>query len=299
MTSNIHSTELRNLAPRGRRTTWLGVLVCLGLLSGLAAPQPAYAHSACCDHVHGFFPNDKNNVCKAVADCDTWGGFCSEKMWDTYAYCSCILPRAYELAYLNAMTPLGGAVPAASTSITYLTSIGPESLGGIRFDGQVASEFPAGGPAAAAGLVTLSYGSFSELELIPVTVDEVDLEFPPGTIQGQPSGFISATLSPGPQGPLFYNFFTGEIVGTGQVDLVLNNDVHGDTTIRGLLSADVDGGGGSGGGGGGGLQLSIQGTSESLATPVPVISDVGRLILIGLIGALVAILVWARRPVTG
>lgn len=249
------------------------------LLLAIAAPSPALAHSACCSHVHtgGVFDN---NSCSVAADCSAdWDGLCTEKGLGNppfYLYCSCVLARAYALAYINAMPALGGTLPAANTTVLYQTAISANSFGGLLFDDAVVSEW-APSAAGPGGIITLSYGVIEDPTDVPVTVDDVTLEFPPGTIAGEASGTITAALPAGSNPVLSYNSVTGDLDmgGLASVDLELTNDVHAAISLRLLWSGEVDGGTGT-------LTLSLQGTSAALPLPVPAV-DWPQWLLLGLV----------------
>ncbi len=188
-------------------------------------------------------------------------------------------PDAYALWFANDLTALGGP-PAENTTLSYQTSVGPDSFGQLNRSAETVIQF-APNAAGPGGFLSLSFGSFADPNAVPVTVDQWFFEFPPGVIGGNPSGPSSTALAPGPLPQLVYNSSTNEVSTSPDepMMLVLTNDVDADAPLEVFFHGEVSPGGD--------VQLLIQSVLNSVPPPAPVPTFTG----VGAFTLVVALLV--------
>lgn len=268
----------------------------IGLIMLLAPAVPA--HDTCCDHTsHATLGA---HTCLHNSGCDApWtNGFCTDKQLPNFVYCSCKIPQPnndYALLLVNDLTALGGP-PAPNTTLSYQTSIGPNSFGELlRGDETVVSFAP--NTAGPGGFLSLTFGSFADPNAVPVSVDQWFFEFPPGTIEGSPSGPSSTALAPATTPQLLYDSSTN-VLSTPPDEsmlLVLTNDVDTDAPLRllwaGVMSPTGDV-----------LQVLIESVPSSAPAPVPTFTNVGAYSLIVALLVIAGILlasnrIWRAKPI--
>ena len=254
-----------------RRSRFSGLLsVAVLALIMLLAPA-AQSHPTCCPH-QSHTGNNSYPCFGGNPPCSGKPGLCADVgVVNNRIICVCHPlpapdPDTYFLWFANDLTALGGP-PVQNTTLSYQTSISPDSFGQLDRADQTVVQFEpnAAGPG---GFLSLSFGSFADPNAVPVTVDQWFFEFPPGLIAGNPSGPSMTALAPGSTPQLVYNSSTNELSASPDEPmlLVLTNDVDTDAPLAVFFFGEVSPGGD--------VQLLIQSVFSSV--PAPLITPVAQ-----------------------